>query len=120
RSLIQVSRAHAYLTYPFVLSWSMLESLAAECLVVGSATPPVQEVLRHGENGLLVDFFDIDGWVSTLTSVLGDPDAYRPLSLTARADILKTYDLHSVCLPRQLRLIKALAAKASPEALAQI
>jgi glycosyltransferase involved in cell wall biosynthesis len=118
RSLLQVSRAHAYLTYPFVLSWSMLESMAAECLVVGSATPPVKEAMRHGENGLLIDFFDVDGWVASLTKALAEPDAFQPLRKRARADILTTYDLRSVCLPRQQRLIKMLADKAPIETLA--
>jgi glycosyltransferase involved in cell wall biosynthesis len=120
RKLLQVSRAHAYLTYPFVLSWSMLESLAAECLVIGSSTPPVQEALRHEENGLLVDFFDIDGWVSTLTKALADPAQFAPLRKAARADILATYDLKSICLPRQLKLITALAAGKSEATLAAI
>jgi glycosyltransferase involved in cell wall biosynthesis len=120
RNLIQVSRVHAYLTYPFVLSWSLLESLAAECLVIGSATPPVEEVLRHGENGLLVDFFDIDGWASAISQALAKPKAYSELRKAARQDILKTYDLRSVCLPRQLRLIEALANRESPEVLAAI
>jgi glycosyltransferase involved in cell wall biosynthesis len=103
RTLLQVSRVHAYLTYPFVLSWSMLESLAAECLVVGSATPPVQEALRHGENGLLVDFFDIGGFRKA-----------------ARAGVLADYDLKAVCLPRQLKLIEAVAAGRSDNELAAI
>jgi glycosyltransferase involved in cell wall biosynthesis len=120
RKLLQVSRAHAYLTYPFVLSWSMLESLAAECLVVGSRTPPVQEALRHGENGLLVDFFDIDGWVKTLCDALGAPERHAHLRKAARAGVLSTYDLTSICLPRQLRLIQALAAGEGPSALAAI
>jgi glycosyltransferase involved in cell wall biosynthesis len=120
RKLIQVSRVHAYLTYPFVLSWSLLESLAAECLVVGSATPPVEEVLRHGENGLLVDFFDVDGWASTIARTLAKPKAYTELRKTARREILKTYDLRSICLPRQLKLIEALANRANAEVLAAI
>lgn len=120
RSLLQVSRVHAYLTYPFVLSWSMLESMAAECLVVGSSTPPVREVLRHNENGLLVDFFDIEGWQTTLIDALAAPDNYRHLRARARTDILALYDLKTVCLPRQLRLIEALAASASEEELRAI
>lgn len=120
RKLIQVSRVHAYLTYPFVLSWSMLESLAAECLVVGSATPPVQEALMDGRNGLLVDFFDIEGWVRTVSTALARPGEHAPLRKAARQGILETYDLKSICLPRQLKLIEAVAKGESAETLAAI
>jgi glycosyltransferase involved in cell wall biosynthesis len=120
RSLIQVSRVHAYLTYPFVLSWSMLESLAAESLVIGSATPPVKEVLTHGSNGLLVNFFDIDGWVKSTVDALAKPADYMPLRQQARRDILARYDLKAQCLPRQLKLIDAIARKEGAEFLAKI
>jgi glycosyltransferase involved in cell wall biosynthesis len=120
RKLIQVSRAHAYMTYPFVLSWSMLESLAAECLVIGSATPPVKEALSHGRNGLLVDFFDVDGWVKTIAKALAEPAEFAPLRREARKGILKTYDLRTVCLPRQLKLIKALGEGKAAQALSLI
>jgi glycosyltransferase involved in cell wall biosynthesis len=117
RKLIQVSRAHAYLTYPFVLSWSMLESLAAECLVIGSSTPPVKEALTHGKNGLLVDFFDVDGWVKTITEALADPGKFAPLRKAARKGIMDKYDLKTICLPRQLQLIESLGKSKSPKAL---
>jgi glycosyltransferase involved in cell wall biosynthesis len=120
RTLLQVSRVHAYLTYPFVLSWSMLESLAAECLVVGSSTPPVMEVLHDGKNGLAVDFFDIDGWVSTISKALAKPDDYTELRRQARRDILSQYDLNTICLPRQLRLIHAVAERRSADDLKAI
>ncbi len=107
--LIHVSRVHAYLTYPFVLSWSMVETLAAGTLVVGSNTPPVAEVIRDGVNGKLVDFFDVPGWSAALTDALARPEAYQPLRDAARAMARERYDLRAVCLPRQVELLTRLA-----------
>tara|TARA_R110002096_G_scaffold47539_35_gene126847 strand:+ start:2538 stop:3767 length:1230 start_codon:yes stop_codon:yes gene_type:complete len=104
--LMQVSRAHVYLTYPFVLSWSMLEAMSAEALVIGSRTPPVEELITHGKNGLLVDFFDIKGWSDTIIKALAKPEDYMPLRRAAREDIIKNYDLQSVCLPRMLDFVE--------------
>ncbi|MFE3836222.1 glycosyltransferase [Pseudogemmobacter sonorensis] len=108
-SILQVSRAHAYLTYPFVLSWSVFEAMAAGALVVGSRTAPVEEVIRHGETGLLVDFFDIPGWSRQLTDALAEPDRFAPLRRAARDLVVDRYDLQSRCLPRQIELVEALA-----------
>ena len=105
-SLMQVSRAHAYLTYPFVLSWSMLEAMSAGALVVGSDTAPVREVIRHGENGLLVDFFDSAAWARTLIEALAEPERFVHLRAAARQTVLDHYDLQSVCLPRMVEMVE--------------
>ncbi len=113
-AVLQISSAHVYLTYPFVLSWSMLEAMAAECLVIGSRTPPVEEVIRDGENGLLVDFFAADELVETLDRVLTTPQAFQAVRQQARQTILEQYDLRTVCLPRQRQLIELLASGQVP------
>src|SRR6266478_3269040 len=59
--ILSLSDLHIYLSVPFVLSWSLFNALACECVVLASNVPPVTEVIRHGENGLLADFYDIDG-----------------------------------------------------------
>lgn len=105
--LMQISRVHAYLTYPFVLSWSMLEAMAAGALIVGSRTAPVQEVISHGSNGLLVDFFDIAGWETTLIEALSNTSANADLRLAARQTILDRFDLRSQSLPRLVHYVEA-------------
>jgi len=103
--VLQISSAHVYLTYPFVLSWSMLEAMAAGCLVIGSDTLPVREVIRHGENGLLIDFFNYRKLAETVADVIHHPDDYNLLRSTARKTILSKYDLRDICLPAQLSFI---------------
>ncbi len=105
-ALMQISRVHAYLTYPFVLSWSMLEAMAAGALVIGSATAPVKEVISHQKNGILVDFFDIPAWRAALCDALANPSTYTSMRTAARQTILESYDLHRVSLPRLLSLIE--------------
>lgn len=112
--VLRVSSAHVYLTYPFVLSWSMLEAMSVGGLVIGSSTPPVREVIRHGENGLLVDFFDVPGLARTVGEALADPDAYGRLRGAARQTVVGDYDLQTVCLPRHLDMVERLAAQGRP------
>lgn len=107
-NILQVSSVHIYLTYPFVLSWSLMEAMAAGCLVVGSATRPVQEVVQDGENGLLIDFFDVAGLCDRIDAVLDHPDRMNGLRQAARRTIIEHYDLKSVCLPKHLELIERL------------
>ena len=105
---MQVSSAHVYFTYPFVLSWSMLEAMACGGLIIGSDTPPVREVIRHGTNGLLTDFFNPEALADKVIDALAFPERYRPLREAARHTVVNNYDVR-VCLPRQIRMLERLA-----------
>jgi glycosyltransferase involved in cell wall biosynthesis len=107
--ILQISTVHVYLTYPFVLSWSMLESMSAGCLVVGSRTQPVEEVINDGENGLLVDIFKPDEIAECVTNALSDRSAFLGIRANARKTIVENYDLRTICLPAQLRLLNMAA-----------
>jgi len=107
--LFQVSAAHVYLSVPFVLSWSMLEAMACGALVVGSATPPVQEVIRHGVNGLLAPFFDEQRLARTVIAALDRQDELAPLRAAARRTVLARFE-RDACVDRQLGFIGRLAA----------
>lgn len=89
--ILQVSSVHAYLTVPFVLSWSMMEAMAAQCVIAGSDTAPVTELLRDGENGLLADFLSPDQIADQVDKVLNAPDRMAELGRRARKDIEKSY-----------------------------
>ena len=106
---LQLSSCHVYLTYPFVLGWSCIEAMSVGCVVVGSATPPVREVIEHGKNGLLTDFFDVQALAQCAIDVLAHPERYRQLRDAARQTVIKRYDLESICLPRQTALVTGLA-----------
>ena len=108
-AMIQVSTVHVYLTYPFVLSWSLLESMAAECAIVASGTAPVREVVTDGETGVLVDFFDRDALVTQVCALLDDPDRRASLGAQARDWVVRNYDLQSICLPQHLAWVDRLA-----------
>jgi glycosyltransferase involved in cell wall biosynthesis len=112
--LLQVSTVHVYLTVPFVLSWSMIEAMAAGCLVVGSATAPVQEVIDHGRNGFLVDFFDPAAIAEQVITAIASRDSLAAMRQAARWTAVSAYALER-CVPRQIGLIETLAAGGRPE-----
>lgn len=104
--LMQVSAAYTYLTYPFVLSWSLLEAMSTGCLIVASRTAPVQEVIEHGRNGLLVDFFDHHALARAVADALERRAELAPLRKAARQTIVEHYDLRQLCLPALLRFAR--------------
>ena len=107
--LLQVSTVHVYLTYPFVLSWSLLESMSLGCAIVASDTAPLREAILDGQTGRLVDFFDPAALASRVIELLNDPAQRARLGAAARDFAVRHYDLRGVCLPRQLRWVEQLA-----------
>jgi glycosyltransferase involved in cell wall biosynthesis len=114
-TLLQVSAVHVYLTYPFVLSWSLIEALACGCVVVGSSTPPVLEVLVEGVNGLTVDFFGVAGLAGRIEEgLVGDRSRMEGLREGARETAVSGFDLGGVILPKWRSLFEDLIAGRQP------
>jgi len=104
---MQISSAHVYLTYPFVLSWSMLEAMSLGAPLVGSRTPPVEEIIKEGINGRLVDFFSPEEIARVSLEVANSENS--KMRAKARQTIVDHYDLNATCLPQQIALIENLA-----------
>ena len=105
--VIQVSAVHVYLTYPFVLSWSLLEAMSMGCVVVASNSGPVQELITHKKNGLLVDFFDVKLLANTVIKVLSELDEHSHLGAAARKCVIDGYALNTSCLPQQINWLES-------------
>lgn len=107
--LFSITDLHLYLTVPFVLSWSLMNALACGAVVLASSTAPVREMITHGQNGLLADFFDADGFTDQAAKVLDAPDEHRPLGENAIRFIRERYSV-DVCLPQLRKLFDDAAA----------
>ncbi|MFN0089166.1 MAG: glycosyltransferase [Acidimicrobiales bacterium] len=114
RTLLRASRAHVYLTVPFIPSWSLFEAMSTGALVVGSRTAPVEELIDDGVHGLLVDFFDHEALAERIVEAIEAPDGGAGLRAAARARIVDHFDLRRICLPLQLELIHAVVEGRTP------
>lgn len=117
-NVMRVSAAHIYLTYPFVLSWSMMEAMACECLLVASKTPPVEEVIKDGVNGLLVDFFSPEQLAEKLIYAVDHQKELAHIRKNARKTVVDRYDLKKL-LPLHVGLVTDLARGDIPPPTAQ-
>lgn len=106
-NLMRRSNVHVYLTYPFVLSWSMLEAMACGVTLVASNTGPVIEVVEHGRNGLLVPFHEPEAVAAGIMAALDLPAAERArLGTAARWTIVDRYDAQSVAVPAWISMLR--------------
>lgn len=106
--ILQVGAAHIYLTYPFVLSWSTLEAMAAGVLLIASDTSPVHEVIEDGKNGLLVDFFSPEQLAKRVDEALDNREKMQAIREEGRRTILERYALNKL-LPLHMELIQDVA-----------
>jgi glycosyltransferase involved in cell wall biosynthesis len=113
-NLLQVSSVHVYLTYPFVLSWSFVEAMACGCVIVGSATPPVLEILQDGHNGFTVDFFAPQQLADRIETALDQRRELQGIRLRARATAVEQFDLKRQLLPRWIGLFDDLVNRRRP------
>ena len=109
--LLQLSTVHVYLTYPFVLSWSLLEAMSVGCAIVASDTKPLHEAIKHNETGKLANFFDSQALSNEVCNLLDNPEERSRLSANARTFAQEHYDLNTVCLPQQLQWVNGLTIK---------
>ena len=107
-AIMQVSTVHVYLTYPFVLSWSLLEAMSIGCSIVASDTAPLHEVITDDVTGKLVDFFSHKELASSVVDLLKNPQKRIELGSAARRYAKENYDLNNICLPKQIRWVEEL------------
>lgn len=105
-NLFRLSSVHVYLTYPFVLSWSLMEAMSLGCAIVASRTAPVEEIIRDKKEGILVDFFSSEALSDAVCHILEQPQEYEQMRYNARQKIIKHYDFNKICLPAHLKLIE--------------
>ncbi|MFM7677195.1 MAG: glycosyltransferase [Synechococcus sp.] len=92
-ALFRLSRAHTYLTYPYALSWSLLEAMACGAPVVGSRSAPVEEVIEERRNGLLVPFGDPGSLAAALLDLLLQPTKAEQMGAAARRTAEERFSL---------------------------
>jgi glycosyltransferase involved in cell wall biosynthesis len=103
---LSLSSAHVYYTYPFVMSWSLLEAMACECLVLGSDTPPVRDAITPGVDGILNDFFDVDALSDAMIEACRNPQKFAGMRKAARETIIRRYDRKTICEPAWTALVE--------------
>ena len=109
---LSMSWAHVYYTYPFVLSWSLTEAMACECLILGSDTGPVRDAITSGQEGVLNDFFDVEALSRSMIDACENPDRYLGMRKAAREKALALFDRETVGVPKWMALIDELIGPA--------
>lgn len=102
--MLQVSSVHVYSTFPYILSWSVLNAMATGCCVVASNTAPVREIIQDNYNGLLFDFYNVDQLVEKVEYALDNQDKMQMVRNNTRNFAVENYNVLNI-LNRQISLI---------------
>lgn len=108
-TMFSLSDVHMYLTAPYVLSWSLIQSMSCRCRIVGSKTPPVQEAIDHRVHGLLADFDDVDGLTQQCLELLNDDELANRLGNAARRRVELRYE-KELCINQLVKLFEEAAS----------
>lgn len=108
--ILSIGDLHIYLTEPFIASWSLVDAMSCGAVVLASDQTCVREYIRPGENGLLRDFFDVEGLAAQAVEVLKDPQQFRSLSLAAQETVQQRYSV-DVAMPKLKAFFERVAAK---------
>lgn len=102
--ILSHSMVHIYMTVPFVLSWSFLESMSMGCSIVASRTIPLFEVVEDGKNALFAEFFEPEDIAKKVVYLLDNEELRMELGKNAREFVIKNYDIKKI-LPIYEKLI---------------
>jgi glycosyltransferase involved in cell wall biosynthesis len=85
-TLLQCSACHVALSYPYTLSWSVLEALACSAPIISNPDSPIAvELHRDATDALaLVPFNDAEGLASRMIELLEQPQQARALGAAGR------------------------------------
>ena len=83
-AILQASWVHVYLSYPFIMGWSLLEAMACGCCIVGSEGMPVAEAIENNVEGRLVPMDQPNLLAEQVLQLLNDSNLRNRLGVAAR------------------------------------
>lgn len=104
-NLLKVSAVHMYLSYPFVVSWSLLEALGCGALVLAADTPATREFVDDERTGFLASFCSLDKVASLAVMATKDRSNSEMIKLAARRS-MENFSIEN-CSPRFSGLLQS-------------
>ena len=85
-TLLRCSACHVALSYPYTLSWSVLEALACAAPIISNPDSPIAVELQESAKDALalVPFNDTDDLASRMIELLQQPQQARALGAAGR------------------------------------